>query len=144
MNHGIAATLLLHCKDQKGIVARVAGFIHDFGGNILDSDHHTDQETGDFLMRTVFDLDGFQIPREDIADSFAPIAKIFGILFQLYFSDHRPRVGLLVSQHQHCLVDLLQRQRRGELEIDIPIILSNHEVCRFWRICSRPLFSIFP
>ena len=74
MEQGTAAILLIHCKDQKGIVARVAGFIHDFGGNILDSDHHTDRETGDFLMRTVFDLDGFQIPREEIASSFAPIA----------------------------------------------------------------------
>ena len=99
-------TLLIHCKDQKGIVARVAGFIHDFGGNILDSDHHTDMESGDFLMRTVFELEGFQIPREEIAPSFMPIAKLFGISFQLYFSHNRTRVGLLVSQHDHCLVDL--------------------------------------
>lgn len=83
-------------------------------------------------MRTVFELDGFQIPRDEIAASFAPIAKVFDISFQLHFSDRRPRVGLLVSQLDHCLVDLLQRQRRGELEIDIPIIVSNHEVCRFW------------
>ncbi len=83
-------------------------------------------------MRTVFELDGFQIPRDEIAASFAPIAKVFDILFQLHFSDRRPRVGLLVSQLDHCLVDLLQRQRRSELEIDIPVIVSNHEVCRFW------------
>lgn len=132
MKVGQAATLLIHCKDQKGIVARVSGFIHDFGGNILDSDHHTDQETGDFLMRTVFDLEGFQIPREEIAASFAPIAKIFAMSFELHFSANRPRVGILVSHLDHCLVDLLQRQRRGELEIDIPLIVSNHEVCRFW------------
>ena len=144
MDHGIAAILLIHCKDQKGIVARVAGFIHDFGGNILDSDHHTDRETGDFLMRTVFDLEGFQIPREEIAASFAPIAKIFGISFQLHFSDQRPRVGILVSQLDHCLVDLLQRQRRGELEIDLPLILSNHEGCRFWAELFDIPFFYFP
>jgi len=124
-------------------VARVAGFIHDFGGNILDSDHHTDRETGDFLMRTVFDLEGFQIPREEIAASFAPIAKIFGISCQLHFSDQRPRVSILVSQLDHCLVDLLQRQRRGELEIDIPLIISNHEVCRFWaELFDIPFFHL--
>ena len=132
MKVGQAAVLLIKCKDQKGIVARVAAFLHDFGGNILDSDHHTDQETGDFLMRTVFDLEGFQLPRGEIAASFAPIAKIFGISYEFYFSDERPRVGILVSHLDHCLADLLQRQRRGELQIDVPLIVSNHEVCRFW------------
>ena len=144
MDSRIAAILLIYCKDQKGIVARVAGFIHDFGGNILDSDHHTDRETDDFLMRTVFDLEGFQIPREEIAASFAPIAKIFGISFQLHFSGQRPRVGILVSHLDHCLVDLLQRQRRGELEIDIPLIISNHEVCRFWAELFDIPFFYFP
>ncbi len=124
--------LLIQCKDQKGIVARVASFLHDFGGNILDSDHHTDRETGDFLMRTVFDLSEFQLSRDDIHPSFAPIAKIFGITSELHFSDRRPRVGLMVSKYEHCLVDLLQRQRRGELAVDIPVIISNHPDCKFW------------
>ena len=138
------ATLLIHCKDQKGIVARVAGFIHDFGGNILDSDHHTDLESGDFLMRTVFDLDGFQIPRDEIGTCFAPIAKLFGISYQLYFSDKRTRAGLLVSQHDHCLVDLLHRHRRGELEIEFPVIISNHDVCRKWAELFDIPFFHFP
>ena len=119
------AILLITCKDHKGLVARVSGFIHDFGGNILDSDHHTDRETGDFLMRTVFDLSGFQIPQEEIANAFSPIAKIFGMSFQVHFSDRKPRVGILVSQYDHCLVDVLQRHRRGELAIEIPVIVSN-------------------
>ncbi|MCA9475633.1 MAG: ACT domain-containing protein, partial [Nitrospira sp.] len=70
------AILLITCQDQQGLVARVSGFIHDFGGNIIDSDHHTDRETGDFLMRTVFDLEGFQVPVEDMETAFRPIAKI--------------------------------------------------------------------
>ncbi len=86
---------------------RVASFLHDFGGNIVDSDHHTDRETGDFLMCTVFELAEFQLPSEDIHASFAPIAKIFGMTLALYFSDKRLRVGLMVSKYEHCLVDLL-------------------------------------
>jgi len=144
MKQGEAAVLLIHCKDQKGIVARIAGFIHDLGGNILDSDHHTDQETGDFLMRMVFDLEGFQIPRGEIGSSFAPVAKFFGISYQLYFLDERPRVGILVSHLDHCLADLLQRQRRGELQIDLPLIVSNHEMCRFWAELLNIPFSYFP
>ena len=144
MTKRTTATLLIHCKDQKGIVARVSGFIHDFGGNILDSDHHTDLESGDFLMRTVFELEGFQIPREEIAPSFSPIAKLFGISFQLYFSDNRTRAGLLVSQQDHCLVDLLHRHRRGELEIDFPVLISNHEICRQWAELFEIPFYHFP
>lgn len=126
------AILLITCKDHKGLVARVSGFIHEFGGNILDSDHHTDRETGDFLMRTVFDLAGFQIPQEEIANAFAPIAKIFNMNVQVYFSDRKARIGILVSQYDHCLVDVLQRHRRGELAIEIPVVVSNHQTTEWW------------
>ncbi|MCA9453524.1 MAG: formyltetrahydrofolate deformylase [Nitrospira sp.] len=143
MSHA-TAILLIFCKDQKGLVARVAGFIHEFGGNILDSDHHTDRETGDFLMRTLFDLAGFQIPQEEIADAFAPIAKIFNMNFQIYFSDRKPRIGILVSQYDHCLVDVLQRHRRGELAIDIPVIVSNHQTSEWWANLFYIPFRYFP
>lgn len=127
-----SVVLLIHCKDRKGIVARVAGFIHDFGGNILDSDHHTDRETGDFLMRTEFETAGLQIPPQDISDAFAPVAKVFGMHYRVHLTAHRPRVALLVSKQDHCLADLLQRQRRAELKLDIPVIVSNHDTCGFW------------
>ncbi len=138
------AILLIACQDQKGLVARVSGFIHDFGGNILDSDHHTDQETGDFLMRTVFDLDGFQIPTEDILQAFSPIAKIYGMQAEFHFSGENPKVGILVSQYDHCLVDLLQRQRRGELDIQVPVIISNHPTAEWWAQLFQIPFFCFP
>jgi formyltetrahydrofolate deformylase len=138
------AILLIACKDHKGLVARVSGFIHDFGGNILDSDHHTDRETGDFLMRTVFDLAGFQIPQEEIANAFGPIAKIFNMNFQVYFSDRKPRIGILVSQYDHCLVDVLQRQRREELAIEIPVVISNHQTVEWWANLFQIPFRYFP
>jgi formyltetrahydrofolate deformylase len=143
MSNG-TAILLITCKDHKGLVARVSGFIHDFGGNILDSDHHTDRETGDFLMRTVFDLAGFQIPQEEIANAFSPIAKIFGMNFQVYFSDRKPRIGILVSQYDHCLADVLQRHRRGELAIEIPVIISNHQTAEWWANLFQIPFRHFP
>lgn len=125
-----SVVLLVHCKDRKGIVARVSGFIHDFGGNILDSDHHTDEETNDFLMRMEFSTEGLQIPPDDIPTAFAPIAKVFEMRYEVHRSNQRTRVGLLVSKQDHCLADLLQRHRRDELQIDIPVIISNHETCR--------------
>ncbi len=139
-----SVVLLVACKDRKGIVARVAGFIHEFGGNILDSDHHTDRETGDFLMRTEFALEGFQIPRGEIASAFAPVAKEFDMRYEVHLTEHRLRVAILVSKQDHCLVDLLQRQRRGELAIDIPVILSNHETCAMWADLFDIPFQVFP
>ncbi|HEY7531359.1 MAG TPA: formyltetrahydrofolate deformylase [Nitrospiraceae bacterium] len=139
-----SVVILIHCKDRKGIVARVSGFIHDFGGNILDSDHHTDEETNDFLMRMEFAIEGLQIPPEDIPAAFAPIAKVFGMRFEVHRSIHRTRVGMLVSKQDHCLADLLQRHKRDELRIDIPIIISNHDTCAGWAELFKVPFAVCP
>ncbi len=141
---GTSAIFLIRCADRKGIVARVAGFIHDFGGNILDSAHHTDRLSGTFLMRIEFALDGFGIPRRDIAAAFAPVAHAFAMSYEVHFSDDCPRVGLLVSKQDHCLADLLQRQRRGEMKIEIPVIISNHDACALWADLFKIPFRVFP
>ncbi len=139
-----SVVLLIHCKDRKGIVARVSGFIHDFGGNILDSDHHTDEETNDFLMRMEFATEGLQLPVDEIPSAFASIAKVFEMQYEVHASRHRTRVGMLVSKQDHCLADLLQRQRRDELHIDIPVIISNHDACASWAELFNIPFSVFP
>ncbi len=136
--------LLIQCKDRKGIVARVSGFIHDFGGNILDSDHHTDEETNDFLMRMEFATEGFQIPPEDIPSAFKAIANVYDMHYEVHPCSRRTRVGMLVSKQDHCLADLLQRHRRDELHIDIPVILSNHDTCASWAELFKIPFTIYP
>ena len=136
--------LLIRCKDRKGIVARVSGFIHDFGGNILDSDHHTDEETNDSLMRMEFATEGFQIPSDEIPSAFAPIAKVYEMHYEVYPSNRRIRVGLLVSKQDHCLADLLQRHRRDELHMDIPVIISNHDTCTSWADLFKIPFAVYP
>lgn len=139
-----SVVLLINCKDRRGIVARVAGFIHDFGGNILDSDHHTDEETGDFLMRMEFATEGFQIPVGDIASAFGPIAKVFEMQYEVHHASHRTRVGIMVSKQDHCLADLLQRQKRDELTIDVPVIVSNHDTCEMWADLYNIPFHVCP
>ncbi len=143
-NRKDSVVILIHCKDRKGIVARVSGFIHDFGGNILDSDHHTDEETNDFLMRMEFATEGLQIPPDEISAAFAPIAKVFEMRYEVHHSSHRTRVGMLVSKQDHCLADLLQRHRRDELHIDIPVIISNHETCAEWAHLFKIPFVVLP
>lgn len=139
-----SVVLLIHCKDRKGIVARVSGFIHDFGGNILDSDHHTDEETNDFLMRMEFSTEGLQIPVDEIPAAFAAIAKVFDMRYEVRPTSHRTKVGMLVSKQDHCLADLLQRHRRDELHLDIPIIISNHDTCASWAELFKIPFMVCP
>jgi formyltetrahydrofolate deformylase len=120
------ATLLITCPDRKGLVSGISSFIFRHGGNILQSDQYTDVEAGIFLARFEFHLDGFQIPREQIAAQFGPMAEQFKMKFELHFSNHIPKVALFASRLPHCLEDLLQRQQAGEFKAEIALVLSNH------------------
>ena len=126
-----SAILLISCPDQKGEVATIADFVYRHGGNILHADEHADEESSLFLMRVEFDPKDFDIDLSedglaDFARHFEPIAAKFQMQWRLAQSSHRPRMIILVSKYDHCLVDLLYRHRRGELNCDIPLIISNH------------------
>jgi formyltetrahydrofolate deformylase len=131
-----SAILLISCPDQKGEVATIADFVYRHGGNILHADEHADEESGLFLMRVEFDPKDFDIdlsqfnPTQpsltDFARHFEPIAAKFQMQWRLAQSSHRPRMIILVSKYDHCLVDLLYRHRSGELNCEIPLIISNH------------------
>ena len=130
------AVLLISCPDQRGLVARVADFVFRHNGNIVHSDHHTDSESATFLMRVEWELEGFDIPREQIASAFAPLADPLQMRWELHFSDQPQRIAILVSKYSHCLNDLLWRGSAGELRGEIVLVLSNHpdlepEVRRF-------------
>ncbi|MBI2819250.1 MAG: formyltetrahydrofolate deformylase [Acidobacteria bacterium] len=120
------AVLLISCPDQRGLVARVSQFLYQNNGNILHSDHHTDAESGLFLMRIEWDLDGFQIPREKLAETFAPQAAQLNLTWELHFSDPLPRMAIFVSKQSHCLYDLLWRHSAGELPAELVVVVSNH------------------
>jgi len=121
------AVLLVSCPDQKGLVATVSDFIFRHGGNILHTDEHTDAESAWFLMRVEFDPEGFDLPLGEVARHFDPIADRFGMEWRLTQPGQRKRMVIMVSKYDHCLVDLLYRHKIGELNCDIPLIISNHE-----------------
>jgi formyltetrahydrofolate deformylase len=121
-----SAILLISCPDQKGEVATIADFVYRHNGNILHADEHADEESGLFLMRVEFDPKDFNIDLADFGKHFAPIAQRFQMRWRLAQSSHRPRMIILVSKYDHCLVDLLYRGQSGELACDIPLIISNH------------------
>ncbi|MEH1887198.1 MULTISPECIES: formyltetrahydrofolate deformylase [unclassified Nostoc] len=120
------ATLLISCPDQRGLVAKFANFIYSNGGNIIHADQHTDFAAGLFLTRIEWQLEGFNLPREFIAPAFNAIAQPLGAKWEIRFSDAVPRIAIWVSRQDHCLFDLIWRQRAKEFIAEIPLIISNH------------------
>ncbi len=129
------AVLLLSCPDRKGLVARVAGLLYEQGANILHADQHQDHDLGLFFMRVEWSLAGAEtggasqgkaFDLKAFQTAFAPMAAELGMRWQLTSSAARPRVALFCSHYLHCVADLLYRWRAGELDCEIPLILSNH------------------
>jgi formyltetrahydrofolate deformylase len=120
------AVLLISCPDQTGLVANTTGFIHANNGNIVHLDQHVDHQGGVFLMKLTWDLDGFWIPAERVAEKFQPIAERFRMTWSLHFSEVVPRMAIFVSKQGHCLHDILAHVSAGEWNATIPIIVSNH------------------
>lgn len=120
------AILLVSCPDQRGLVTHISDFVFQHYGNITHADHHIDIESGSFLMRVEWELDGFNLPRDEIAARFSPIAEQASMQWELRFSDALPRIALMVSKYSHCLYDLLLRAASGELHGEIALVLSNH------------------
>nr|WP_321407732.1 formyltetrahydrofolate deformylase [uncultured Carboxylicivirga sp.] len=122
------AILRIHCPDQRGIVAKVTDFIHRHNGNVVYLDQHTDYSEDRFFMRVEWDLDGFEIPTEQIKDVIQEkLAWPMEMVWSLQFSHQVPRMAIFVSRSSHCLYDLLARYSAGELKVEIPLIISNHK-----------------
>ena len=120
------AVILLSCPDARGIVASISNFIFSHNGNILDSAQYTAQPENILFMRIEWDLDGFEIPREEIKDAFEPLAKKFKMKWNLYFSDYIPKIAIFVSKHAYCFYDLILRHQMEEFKVEIPLVISNH------------------
>ncbi len=125
------AILLLYCPDKQGILATITTFINDNGGNIIYLAQHADRMEQIFFMRVEWDLENFNIPDDKIADTFDLLyGKKYGMHFELYFNDKTPRMALFVSKMPHCLFDILGRYTAGEWNVEIPLVISNHEDMR--------------
>ena len=116
--------LTLRCPDAPGIVASVATGVLEAGGNIVENAQFGDPASAMFCMRTRFDA--AEPDSEVIAASLRARVHAFGATLTVRREDDRPRVLIMVSKHDHCLVDLVHRWRSGELAIDIPAVVSNH------------------
>ncbi len=123
-----SAILLIHCPDNKGIVSTVSEFIFKNNGNITYLDQHVDTHLKVFFMRIEWELDDFVIPDDKIGEYFdILIARKYDMKWQLHFSHELPRMAIFVSKMPHCLYDILSRWKSKEIEVDIPLVVSNHQ-----------------
>jgi formyltetrahydrofolate deformylase len=119
---------LLRCADRPGLVAAVSTFLADAGADIVSLDQHSTQQSGGmFMQRTLFHLPGLTAARDTLESDFADrVAARFGIEFRLTEAAKPKRVAIMASREDHCLLDLLWRNRRGELDMSVVMLIANH------------------
>ena len=125
--NSVKAILLISCPDRIGLISRISHFVFERGGNIVDLDEHVDAEEKYFFARIAWDMKNFSIPESEVSEAFAPLGKEFNAAWKINFTGKNLRVAIFVSKFDHCLREILWRQRLGEFNIDIPFIISNHE-----------------
>jgi len=123
MNYNLR--LLISCPDKKGLIAAISSFMAMHDGNILSADQYV-SDSGRFLMRLEIEGDGFGLGRDEFAGAFAPVARRHAMDWRVSYTDTPKRMAILVSRYDHCLIDLLWRWDAGELEAQIPLVVSNH------------------
>ncbi|MGB0466743.1 MAG: formyltetrahydrofolate deformylase [Pontibacterium sp.] len=122
--------LVLACPDRVGIVAMVSNFISSHGGSISDASQHSDPTTGWFFMRVEIRAASLPFSLEELNQAFAPIGQSFNMQWQIHDSSRPKKVVLMASRDSHCLADLLYRYHEGELDCEVPCVISNHDDLR--------------
>ena len=121
-------TILIHCEDQKAIIASVTNYISSINGNILYLDQHVDADENVFFMRLECEFETKSWNIEAVKTNFQiNLASRFNMYWEIYTQDEKPKMALFVSKYDHCLYDILGRYSAGELPLEIPLIISNHE-----------------
>ncbi len=122
------AILLVQCPDRPGIIAAISSFLFRHGANITDFDQHTsDDGAGVYFTRLEFQTGKVDLPLDDLKHAFAlDVARPFAMDWRLSHSSDRKRVAVLVSKHDHALLELLWTWKRGDLRADVTSVISNH------------------
>ncbi|WP_203256774.1 formyltetrahydrofolate deformylase [Hyunsoonleella ulvae] len=120
-------TILIHCKDRQNIIATVTNFIAKKGGNIVYLDQHVDRQQDIFFMRLESEFIDDNFSTDVFKDCFkTELADKLQMKWRIYSSEKKPKMALFVSKYDHCLYDILGRYNSGELNLEIPFIVSNH------------------
>jgi formyltetrahydrofolate deformylase len=137
--------LLLRCDDRPGLVAAVSAYLTGAGANIISLDQHSTEQTGGmFIQRTIFHLPGLTAARDGLAHDFAAqVAEKFSMDFRLTEAAKPKRVAIMASTEDHCLLDLLWRNRRGDLDMSVVMVIANHpDLAEQVRPFGRPFIHV--
>lgn len=121
--------ILSNSPDKPGIAEAIAKFILEIGGNILETHQHKD--LGSFISRVEFEI--VDLPEEktvEIAAAWSEISEKICLDSHIYFGEDKIKIGILVTKEDHCLRDIIWRTLRGELNVSIEFIMSNHEILK--------------
>ncbi len=126
--HQNLAVLLIKCPDRPGIVAAISSFLFAHGANITDLDQHSSEEApGTYFMRLELQTGGLDLALQELRGAFdAAVARPFAMEWTLTRAADRKRVAILVSRHDHALLELLWEWRRGDLPCEVTQVISNH------------------
>lgn len=119
-------SFLIQCEDKKGVMQKCVSFFTDNFFNIVHCQQHTDSYENMYFMRIELDLSDLSTSRKELETEFDIFAKENKLKWSCHYSDYTPRVAILVSKTSHCLYDLIARKNQGQLNCEIPIIISNH------------------
>ncbi|MGY5319784.1 formyltetrahydrofolate deformylase [Neomicrococcus lactis] len=120
------ACLVVHGPDADGLVAQITALVGTHGGSIVVLDQFTDPDRQQFFLRVEFTLKNFGQTQAALEKDFAAVLSPKSLTWQLTNMSQRKRMIVLASKSDHCLVELLWRHSRGELNVDIPMVISNH------------------
>lgn len=131
MKNTNTARLLIYCPDQTGIVAKVASFLSRYSGNIIYLDQYVDNEAGMFFMRVEWNIEGVEVNTIQLKKLFEDeIAQKYNMTWEMHFSNEITKMAVFVSKMPHCLYEILAKEKSGEWNVEIPLIISNHEDAR--------------
>lgn len=122
--------LKIDCPDQPGLVAKIAGYVADYGGNLVEFNQFTDREGGCFFARLEIDTAGMSVEVDDFVSGFEVMGKAIGGKWHFRRSPYRMRTAVLVTKTDHCLNEILWRTRLGEMPIEVTSVIGNRDDCR--------------
>ena len=120
-------TFLIKCDDRKGLVAEITSFFYKEGFNILSCQQHVNRLEEKYFMRIHLHAESLKLSNEELEIKFAALAEPLEIEWSVNYESQKKKVAVLVSHTSHCLYDLLERQREGDLDCSIDMVISNHE-----------------
>ena len=140
----LTAILMWSCPDRKGLVSRIAQFLFERGGNILDLDEHVDRREGIFFLRIAWDMSDFSVSPDRLDEIFLPLAKRYGAKLSIRMAGKKRRLAIFVSKYDHCLQEILWRHELGEFDAEIALITSNHPDLEYLAERYHIPFHLFP